>query len=300
VNTQGGVPPYSYSIDSQNYQSSNIFLNLCPTTYGLIVKDSLGTILTQSVTLTYNSTFTTYTVSLVVDGVTNLNQNTRKIDWHLEVVPPLPVGPSIEFTYVVNSVQQKQGPFNASPNTTMSITSASNVFLNQTPLILAVNSNSTQTLPNVCSPSTLTMEQTSISQTQIVSISANDTFSGNSISFIDVFNPTTQDNCVSTGQQDIGILLQNVTLKGGVCANAEYIQEPLSLSHVVVGVLGSPLCLAYTCTPSTPYGMSIEWEDCNGNFITQTFFGSITVCARENTLNITNGSGIIQNIGNCS
>jgi hypothetical protein len=300
VNTQGGVPPYSYSIDSQNYQSSNIFLNLCPTTYGLIVKDSLGTILTQSVTITYNSTFTTYTLSLVVDGVTNLNQNTRRIDWHVEVVPPLPAGPSIEFTYLVNSVQQKQGPFNASPNTTMTITSSNNIEKNQVPIVLAVNSTSVQTLPNVCSPSTLTMEQTSISQSKNVTISTNDTFSGNSLSFIDVFNPTTQDNCVSTGVQDIGISLQNVTLKGGVCANVEYIQEPITLTHRVVGVLTSLACLAYTCTPSTPYGLSIEWEDCNGNYTTQTFFGATTVCAREGTLNITNGTGIIQNIGSCS
>ena len=275
-------------------------MNLCPTTYGLIVKDSLGTILTQSVTITYNSTFTTYTLSLVVDGVTNLNQNTRRIDWHLEVVPPLPAGPAIEFTYLVNSIQQKQGPFNASPNTTMTISNSNNVVLNQNPQILTVNSNSVQNLPNVCSPSTLTMEQTSISQSRVVSISANDSFSGNSLSFIDVFNPTTQDNCVSTGQQNIGISLQNVTLKGGVCAEAKYIQEPIGFQHIVVGVLGSPLCLSYTCTPTTPYGLTIEWEDCNGNYITQTFFGGTTICARENTLNITNGTGIIQNIGNCS
>lgn len=301
VNTQGGLPPYSYSIDGVNFQNSNIFTNLCPTTYGLIVKDSLGTTVTQSVTVGFSSNFTTYNVSLVIDSSVNLDSKTKKVTWHLEVVPPLPVGPTIDFYLNINSIQQKQGPFNASPNTTMSITSSNSVSLNNSPLVLNIISNNVQTLPNLCSPSTLTMEQTSITQRVYSSFSAGDYLSGTSISYIDVYNPTSQFNCVSTGLQNIFTSLQNVSIKGGNCAQVSYLQDPVGISnHQVIGVLQPPTCVGYQCTPTSPYGMTIEWENCDGTYSTNTFFGATTVCAIEGTLNITNGTGIILNVGSCS
>lgn len=300
INTQGGVPPYSYSIDGTNFQTSNIFTNLCPTTFGVVVKDSVGTTATQSVTVTYVSNSITYNVSLVVDGIFDLNNNTKKFEWHLNIVPPLPSGPSIEFLVNTNSIQEKQGPFSSNPNTTMTITSSSTLTKNNSPITYNPATSSVQNLPNVCSPSTLTMQRTTVSQSVPVTIGSGDYLSGSTVSFIDVFNPTSQFNCISTGLQIISTLLSNVTIKGSVCDLVQYNQEPVGFSHTVVGVLTSLKCLTYTCTPNTPIGLTIEWEDCNGNYNTQYFQNQVTICAREGTLNITNGSGIILNVGDCS
>lgn len=42
VNVTGGTAPYEYSIDQQNYSSSNTFTNLAPGTYTITVKDAAG------------------------------------------------------------------------------------------------------------------------------------------------------------------------------------------------------------------------------------------------------------------
>lgn len=301
VSTQGGVAPYYYSIDGVNYQTSNIFTNLCSTTYGLIVKDSNGNQLTQSVVIGYDNSPTIYTVSLVVDSETTLNSRTKELKWHLEVNPTLPLGTTLQFDLNINSTQQKQGPFNLNPNNTMTIQSTNTISLNNIPQILNLTSN-VQTLPNVCSPSNLEMEQTNVSQNKLnLTYSNGDVFSGTSVSFIDVFNPNTEFGCISTGVQNILVSLQNVVLPGNTCALASYIQRPIGiLNHNVVGTIGTRVCASYELSPTSPYGMTVEYEDCNGNYITFTYTSQGYVCAIEGTLNITNGTGIIINQGSCS
>lgn len=47
----GGVGPYQYSIDGDNYQTSGVFENLPPGTYTLYMKDAFGCIITRTVLL---------------------------------------------------------------------------------------------------------------------------------------------------------------------------------------------------------------------------------------------------------
>ncbi|WP_109436230.1 T9SS type A sorting domain-containing protein [Aquimarina sp. AU119] len=51
INTIGGVPPYSYSINNASPVSTNVFTNLIPGNYSVIVGDSNGCEVTQEVTI---------------------------------------------------------------------------------------------------------------------------------------------------------------------------------------------------------------------------------------------------------
>lgn len=46
ISAAGGVPPYTYSIDGVNYQSSNVFTNIYKDDITVYIKDSVGTIVT--------------------------------------------------------------------------------------------------------------------------------------------------------------------------------------------------------------------------------------------------------------
>jgi len=62
INPLGGTPPYEFSIDGTNYQSSSSFAELQPGTYPVFVRDANGCLFTDSVTI-----WTT--------GVSGLNDN---------------------------------------------------------------------------------------------------------------------------------------------------------------------------------------------------------------------------------
>lgn len=47
----GGVGPYQYSLDGENYKDSGVFENLAPGTYTLYMKDAFGCIITRTVLL---------------------------------------------------------------------------------------------------------------------------------------------------------------------------------------------------------------------------------------------------------
>lgn len=51
ISAINGVPPYQYSIDGVNFQSSGIFNNLVPNTYVITIRDAAGCTITRTVTL---------------------------------------------------------------------------------------------------------------------------------------------------------------------------------------------------------------------------------------------------------
>lgn len=46
IEAEGGVPPYTYSIDGVHYQTSNVFTNIYKDDITVYIKDSVGTIIT--------------------------------------------------------------------------------------------------------------------------------------------------------------------------------------------------------------------------------------------------------------
>jgi hypothetical protein len=236
VNAAGGLPPYSYSFGGANFQLGNTFTLLCPSTYVLIVKDSLGNQLQQSVTIPYDNTPTVYNVSLVVGSISSPNPNTTILDWSVNIQPPLPLGLSISFNVEITNNQRIQGPFNINPATTALITGTNTVTKNGTSLTLNSSTPTVQSITNACNPATLTTQQTLYTQSSSVVMVQNDTLTGRSISSISVYNPVTVVNCTSTGINTIQVRLANISIVGSPCVEVAGVQLPVGIiNHTVAG-----------------------------------------------------------------
>ncbi len=100
LNPSGGQPPYEYSINNGvTYDNSNIYTELCPGIYSVSVKDSLGNIINDSITLNPLLPQTSYSVNLSTTTqviVQSPDIYHRLFQTTLSVTPPLPVGVTID------------------------------------------------------------------------------------------------------------------------------------------------------------------------------------------------------------
>lgn len=237
VNTQGGVPPYQFSIDGVNFQNGNIFNGLCPGTITVTAQDNTGNTQTQSVVINSGNNYQTYTVSVVIDQVQSVNQNTQIASWHVDIQPPLPYGPAVSFNLAVNVDQQAQGPFYLNdPLATMTILESVVVTKNGTPQVLTIGPTNNQTLNRPgCAPSTIS--QSTFTGTLSLTMVSGDTVSGVTTSSIFVNNPVVVNSCVSTGVQSILTSIINPEIVGGSCVGVitDGIQQGIN-DHTVVGI----------------------------------------------------------------
>ena len=97
-----GIPPYQYSVNGGNsYTSIPIFNNLCSGLYPVQVLDASGNTITSQITLPLAPNIQTYTISLVVDTITQT--------FEVLVSPVLPAGITIDFQLVHNRLFRR-GP----------------------------------------------------------------------------------------------------------------------------------------------------------------------------------------------
>lgn len=101
VYAYGGIPPYSYSIDSGiSYKNSPIFFNLCSGLYSVVAKDVSGNTKTQTIFLQIPSGFTTYSVSLNTTANETISSPFLKTITYtssINIVPELPSGITLTF-----------------------------------------------------------------------------------------------------------------------------------------------------------------------------------------------------------
>ena len=101
LNTKGGNPPYSYSINGGlTYRNIPMFSNLCSGTYNVIVSDVSGRTVSNIVILDPPSPPITYNVKLVTLPKTLQANNTlltKEYTTTLLITPELPDGTSINF-----------------------------------------------------------------------------------------------------------------------------------------------------------------------------------------------------------
>lgn len=97
----GGLSPYTYSINGITYQASSTFIGLSSGNYTIYVKDSLNNIVTQSVTLVPQSSVVNYVLNLSLTPVaTQVNAGptaTKTWYWKIDVTPTLPPTQTVSF-----------------------------------------------------------------------------------------------------------------------------------------------------------------------------------------------------------
>ena len=217
IATCGGQSPYQYSIDGgSTFTTSNIFNNLSPQTYNVIVNDSLGNTSTSTVTISSNSVgVTSYTLSVSNYDTTTINAGYIRSSWSVNVVPPIPQGTQISFKIIVNSTQIVNGP---GSGTTSSLT---NIYSGGT-LITETSSDTNtnvNTRPN-CSPETTTL--TDINDVYDVTLGYGYGISGVTFSNLNITSGVTSLNgCVTNLGQNISVFASSGLIYGCNCCTID-------------------------------------------------------------------------------
>lgn len=123
IASNGGLTPYSYSINNGlTFQSSNNFTSLCPNTYTVICKDSIGNTQPQIVTVGTDGSPVTYTIGIDLLSSTYSSAGTNETaNWKVNVNPSLPIGTSITFQIILSDTEYYEGPGTGTINGTYNV-----------------------------------------------------------------------------------------------------------------------------------------------------------------------------------
>lgn len=215
ITAGGGVSPYTYSINGgATFQTSSTFLNLCPQTYSVITKDSLGNTATTPITVGTSGTLVTYTINAYNISTQTISPSSKLATFGINISPPLPSGTTISFQLVVSATQYINLPGTGTTSNTTSL------YKNN---VLQIPSSSTSTsatgLPRqFCAP--YTYDQYSQTQTYNLTITAGDVITGTTSSILTITNGQIGSNgCVTELEQDIIITTSSPTTNGCTCCN---------------------------------------------------------------------------------
>jgi hypothetical protein len=214
VTAFGGYPPYFYSNDGgTTFRTSPVFNNLLPQTYYIIVRDSSGTTYntTQVVPPLSNTTFQTYSISVVNYLEDTITVGFKRAYWKVNVTPSLPVGTNLNFKLNVQSIQNINGPGSGiTTNLTQVISGGT---------LATSSSQTTGTTTSVrtnCSPYT-TEQNTSVVTYNLTSISGQ-TISGVTNSNLTITSGMVETNgCVTNVEQTIRVYVTEATITGCNC-----------------------------------------------------------------------------------
>lgn len=237
ITPNGGVPTYTYSIDSVNYQSSNSFIGLSPGTYTVYVKDSNLTVTSQTVVLTPQQLFQNYNVSLVLTPGSNVDvgtTTTKTSNWSINVSPyPLPPGVTINMDLIFN--------VNTTAYTTTSplITYTNNINTNQTGTFTISSPNTTTPIGStnnnpLCEGGT--MRYSSYTTSYNVQLSGSGTITGTIVQYIDtpcvIFK-----NCNLFANIKDTVNIQNITINPTLCKSVNSSTPPQQVNLNKTGLI---------------------------------------------------------------
>jgi uncharacterized protein (TIGR02145 family) len=264
--TEGGFPPYSYSINGgATYTTNNNFTNLCPNTYNVIVSDSSTNSQTQTVQIGYDYTPVTYQLSLsntnVATPITvpNVSQTITQV-MKLVVNPPLTVGLSITFNLTTENEIIINGP-----GTGTSVLSW-NIAKNNVPLttIVGTPSSSEGTRPN-CSPNTQTTTTTKYENS--ITINSNDviTITATTVDTITNGQVAAQTNCTTNINSVVRTSILTPTINGNTCSSVISSGSRIVSENVLTYVPGT-ITTTTSCSDCVNEDISIGtqvWAKCN-------------------------------------
>jgi len=108
VTAYGGSSPLanSYSLDGVTYVSTNVFYNLPSGNGTVYVKDSSGTVISQSYNIGVGTSSTVYNLNIsttVTNNSVATYNKSKTVNWTATVSPPLPAGVSLSANIVINN-----------------------------------------------------------------------------------------------------------------------------------------------------------------------------------------------------
>lgn len=184
----GGLPPYTYSIDGINFQTSNIIQNLCEGRYSIITKDSTNARTINRFAIGHDNVPITYTITVQVNNSINITntqqQKTTQTYWEIVCDNPIPVGTTINLSLRINTNQKLYGPGYGT------ILYTNQVYKNNTQLTQALSASTNSTSPRpLCSLETIS--STANTETYNFTLTNGDVVSGISISDLTITNLVT-------------------------------------------------------------------------------------------------------------
>ena len=234
VSPVGGVPPYSYSINGTTFQSSNIFNNLCPSSFGLTVKDSVGTIFNQSITIPGGSNTTFTFTPTIVSTITpsEANPSIRIVTWAINLSPTPTFPLTIQGDIIFNITQVEQGPTSSSgPATTYTINALNSIYLNNSQQTLIPSTPTFTTIPSTCNSALVSATAEGYTERWTLNATTNFNLVGSTLSELNIINPSIQNNCVSTARQTITMTLSNFRILNNPCYTIETTNLTLVNNH---------------------------------------------------------------------
>ena len=229
INAFGGTPGYLYSNNGgDTYQTSPIFTSLCPNTYDIYVKDNVGTIIFQSISIENNDSVISYNASVIVrsiiplsnDGITSVEQ----LKWQLFVTPQLPIGTSISFQLNVNNLQYINGPGTGTITGLTTINDGGSTV----PQATIQTQSSSYARPGCSLNTTL---QTTKSQNYNLTLSYNETITGTTLSTLSIPTPQSADGCITKLVQSVNISLNEIVINGCSCCVVNKTSSPVGIQN---------------------------------------------------------------------
>lgn len=233
-----GNPPYLFSKDGgSTFQTSNIFTNLSPNTYSIVVKDSTtptpNTLTNQISIINLNQITGYYQLVKVNNTINNFNSidsTTQTSYWSYDINPKLPVGATLTIPFKLLYNKTYYGPG------TGTINGSSVVKLNNT-IITPISS--TSGVPVVSPRTGCPSNQTFISDVEdygTITLTRDDILSGISTSTLTITNRQTISSCTTNLSESIDVQTDtvNMVLSGVVCSRIAAVQ-PLAgvVNHII-------------------------------------------------------------------
>jgi len=246
ITTTGGQSPYYFSIDGgNNFTSSNVFNSLPPADYAVIAKDTIGNVITQTITIASLESVVSYTITVSNDSIITPNAGYQLSNWSVKVNPPIPLGVTIPLVLNIDAIQVNDGPGSGTTLNNILVFSGNSVV---TPSNSTTNS-SIGTRPN-CSPE---IETTTIqNSTYNLTLGYGYGISGTSGSQLAITSGVTGNNgCVTTVNQTISVFASQPVINGCTCCTV------LSDSTATGGIKNHTLSLGQVGSTS-PFAINVR------------------------------------------
>jgi hypothetical protein len=275
LNTVGGTPPYTYSIDDSTPTTTTLFDSVCPGDHILTTIDSIGVETTNSFNIGTGQIPVTYSLEVEYFNTTTTNNSTTNVEtteWVITPVPALTAGATLTFDLIIETKQTVNLPGIGF------IQDFSSVYFNNVEVTNFTTTSSSLTTPRTDGCSTFNKTIETERKKITLTMRQGDTLSGTgeSILYIPVGYGQNVNNCITKLEQDVTLSFLNFTSQAP-CSTIQVPPTTNVLSNSLVPgynidnrlcdttYCATNCCLYYAVPTPGPVNDFIFF-DCNGNF----------------------------------